>query len=604
MFILSTIYNDHKLLIESVSKVYRPLFAIKKENAKQWFYLSLIILFNTAQAILLVITNTYLNQIFGILSPSLSFTTFLMAALQYLGAVSVFAFTSVTNVFFNGKLTQHLDDVMVNANVKKWLDSNAFLGMNFIPSKKKKALNTAIFFSHDIQKSNSLAVRSFDSLINTILQFFAGLYGLWQLSAPLSLLVASYQITIPALIPIGAIVYSLVYCLIVGRLGYKLRDITRNKKDASNQLEAHSNHIDKNAESIALLRGHHRENRNFLNINKKINDYHVILNRLQSALSCFTIFNDHLQTLFAIALSLPQLISKQLTEGNVLSITNYFSKVVGFFTWQGDNCEDLANLSVLGDKFQSMKEQTAAWEALKNESRLNVLRKGNKLIINDILIKNPNKKDTFLQLKDFEFNKAKVTLIQGPSGIGKTSLFRALAQLWPYVEGKIKFPAEEDETHFIPQKPFFPQNESLFDAITYPHKCKTIEQGIRIRNLIKEFNLHHLISKARESKDWSKILSLGEQQKIALIRAIWHNPKLLFMDEPFSSMDLKSKELCEKRLLAHLPYTTIICIDHQGDSKFYDYLVTFKNHKLTKAPMKPMPIPHEKQSTRKFRKSI
>jgi ABC-type uncharacterized transport system fused permease/ATPase subunit len=100
-----------------------------------------------------------------------------------------------------------------------------------------------------------------------------------------------------------------------------------------------------------------------------------------------------------------------------------------------------------------------------------------------------------------------------------------------------------------------------------------------------------LLSNAAQQLDWSKTLSGGEQQKIALVRAIWHKPKLLFMDEPFSAMDLKSKKLCSSILLAYLKNTTIISIDHQGDHKFYDYLVTFKNNRLTQTA-----IPHHQDN--------
>ncbi|MBS0287441.1 MAG: ATP-binding cassette domain-containing protein [Proteobacteria bacterium] len=602
MFLLRKIVNDNIALFKSVYKVYGPTFEFKKENRWQWFLLASIILLNIAQAVLLVVTNTFLTSIFGILTPGITLGIFAKAAFQYMFAVGAVAVSSVANVFVNGKLIQFLDEHLSQEYVKKWLNTNAFIGLNYIPPEKQKLLNTAVFFSHDIQKSNALAVKSFDNLVSTFLQFLAGLYGLWQLSSPLTVTLLSTAITIPAIFPVGAITYAFLYCLIISRIDFKMRDTTRHKKETMNQLAAHSNHVDRNAEGIALLRGNQRENDNFLSIIKRAGNYQAILNRLQSALSWFTIFNEHLQSLAVIVLSIPQLITKQLNQGNIFSISNYFGKVVKFFTWQGEHCEDISNLTVLGDKFQLMSEQTATWDAIQKQSNLKITKK-DRLILNELLIKKPNNKDPFLKIKDFEFNHAKVTLLQGPSGVGKSSLFRALARLWPYVEGSVTLPNDERETYFMPQRVFFPNMASLYDAITYPHHCGK-RNIVKIKSLMEKFELSHLIANAELSKDWSKTLSGGEQQKIALIRAICHKPKLLFMDEPFASMDAKSKEVSEKNLLSLLPNTTIICIDHQGDSQFYDYLVTFNNQRLTQKPLKALSEKKTNHVDQKIRRSV
>lgn len=207
---------------------------------------------------------------------------------------------------------------------------------------------------------------------------------------------------------------------------------------------------------------------------------------------------------------------------------------------------------------------------------------GEKFELNHLVIQKPDRA-LLLNQEKFEFAKSAITLVQGESGVGKTTLFRALAGLWPYVSGNLTLPCKRDKIHVIPQQIFFPLCASLYEVIA--SSSNSLSSQPRINALLKEFKLE--IADPSLKMNWATNLSFGEQQRIALIRAIIAEPELLLMDEPYSALDGSSRENCEMLLKKHLPHTTIICIDHhslpdqqEASKEIYNHQVRVFDHQL------------------------
>ena len=140
-------------------------------------------------------------------------------------------------------------------------------------------------------------------------------------------------------------------------------------------------------------------------------------------------------------------------------------------------------------------------------------------------------------------------LVKGPSGSGKSTLFRALAGIWPWAKGKLQKPADfEQRVMFLPQRPYFPVG-SLRKALAYPEPADRYSDE-QLRQALDEALLPHLADRLDEEDSWGQKLSGGEQQRLAVARALLKRPRWLFVDEATSALDEAAERMVYERLQA------------------------------------------------------
>jgi len=152
-------------------------------------------------------------------------------------------------------------------------------------------------------------------------------------------------------------------------------------------------------------------------------------------------------------------------------------------------------------------------------------------------------------------------LVTGPSGAGKSTLFRAVAGIWPFGSGRIMVPSGA-KVMLLPQRPYFPI-APLAVAVGYPAKAGTFEDA-RVAEALVAVGLPELALRLSEEAHWNRMLSLGEQQRLAIARALLHAPDYLFLDEATASLDEAAEAKLYRLLQERLKGTTIISIGHRS----------------------------------------
>jgi putative ATP-binding cassette transporter len=152
-------------------------------------------------------------------------------------------------------------------------------------------------------------------------------------------------------------------------------------------------------------------------------------------------------------------------------------------------------------------------------------------------------------------------VVTGRSGTGKTTLLRSLAQMWPYTSGTVQRPVTGHETMFLSQMPYVPLGD-LRTVVSYPAKSGEISDE-DLQQVLAKVALPHLANRLNVEEDWAKVLSPGEQQRVAFARILLTRPKVALLDEATSALDEGLECVVYDLVRTELPDTVLISVSHR-----------------------------------------
>ena len=284
--------------------------------------------------------------------------------------------------------------------------------------------------------------------------------------------------------------------------------------------------------------------------------------RRTKKVTAFTSSYSQAAVIFPYILVAPAYFAEKIQLGGMMQTASAFGSVQDSLSFIITSYRTIA-------EWRSVVERLSGFEtAIENAAALNVDRniihvkpdgKG-PIDLDKLVVSLPN--GTPLVAADsFSISGNERTLVTGPSGAGKSTLFRAIAGVWPFGSGSISIPAKAT-LMMLPQRPYFPVG-SLKAAIVYPSEAGAFSSD-RVRDVLIAVGMPQLAARLEEEAHWNRMLSLGEQQRLGLARALLHEPQYLFLDEATASLDEPSEAALYKLIEKKLPATTIVSIGHRS----------------------------------------
>ncbi|WP_439236122.1 ABC transporter ATP-binding protein/permease [Lonepinella koalarum] len=520
-----------------------------KRSVKPLIYFVVIVFFNLFSVRLDILFSEWYKAMYDALQNSNENIFWIqMVVFSVLAAINI---SNVLLLYYLGqRFTIQWRTELNRQLVDKWLDKQAYYKTQYVYNQLD---NPDQRIQQDIQSyvSNSLSFAT--GVISSVVSIVAFTQILWNLSGEMTV----GSITVPHAMVFLVFIYVLVTSVFAFRIGRPLIQLNFANERLNANYRYSLIRIKEYAESIAFFRGENMErNILFKQFDKVIgNVWKMVYMTLK--LSGFNLMVSQVSVVFPFIIQASRFFSKQIQLGDLIQTSQSFGRVQSALSYFRNAYDEFAGYRAVLNRltgFHSAIEQATQPTEVKLHPLESAVR------FEQVSVKKPTG-ETLITDLTFDLPQGSSLLIKGPSGAGKTTLLRTIAGLWSHANGDIYLP--QQSALFLPQKPYLPQGR-LIDALFYPNLAPDNVDLVQAADTMRAVQLGHLSDKLEQENDWTRVLSLGEQQRLAFARLLITQPKIAFLDEASASMDEGLEDAMYRLLHERLPNTTIISVGHRS----------------------------------------
>ena len=495
---------------------------------------------------------------------------------RQLGTFTLLAVLYIVNgvyrVYFQQMLTIEWRTWLTENYLGNWLKDRAYYRLQLLD---KGTDNPDQRIADDLNGFVDLTLTLALGLLSAVVTLVSFIGILWGISGAITL----FGIEIPGYMVWVALVYAIGGTWLTHVIGKPLVGINfqlqRNEADFRYALVR----LRENAEGVALYRGEAGEYTNFrARFGSVIATWWSKMLK-QKQLGWFQSFYGQLAIIFPFLVASPRFFAGTMPLGGIFQIASAFGQVQGAMSWFINAYTSFANWKATVDRLtgfteamERVREEAAQMDGDRAEGA------ANDLSLAGLELRLPQGRP-LLAPTNVTLKKGEAVLVTGPSGAGKSTLFRAIAGIWPYWKGKVSLP-KGATLLFLPQKPYLPIG-TLKHAVAYPMDGKAFSDDAA-RDALAAVGLQHLSSDLAREENWAQLLSGGEQQRLAMARALLNKPDWLFMDEPTAALPDEDQAALYRTLKEKLPGTTLVSIGHRaGLAEFHARQLAWRGQALS-----------------------
>lgn len=479
--------------------------------------------------------------------------------LIFLFIASVFIILQVYRYYLQSMLGLRWRNWLTHQFLNRWLDQRSYY---YLEAFDNTTDNPDQRIQEDI---NALVTYSLDltiGLISSVTTLIVFLSVLWSLSGPLIIPLGSFgRLIIPSYLVWVAVIYAGLGTFFTFRIGRPLVSLNFEQQRREADFRFAAVDLRQHAEHVALYRGEHHQ-KNVLDrlFGKVLDNWYMIILR-QKLLLWLTAGYNQLAVFVPFIAVLPNYFGKVFKLGGMIQALRAFahvqdalSYIVTSYTkiaeWQAVSRRLITFLNHMNDAEKIAADSNKFIFTEKLDTNIVVKNVTASLPTGTVLLKHVNQ----------EFAHGKNYVIKGHSGIGKSTLVRVIAGIWPYGSGEIDLPKRR-KIMYVPQKSYMPLG-TLREALLFPDNINAISDE-KLKSLLRDCGLAELAPRIHEVAVWSLQLSPGEQQRIAFVRVIIHEPDWVFLDESTSALDLANEKNMYQLLKQNLPNCSVVSVGHR-----------------------------------------
>ena len=552
-------------LIKDAWLIARRYFLESEKSASALIYFFAII----ASIILIVGLNYALSLSLSTFWASLATLNFHLFLMNLLISSAIIVTITMVTLFRN---------FMTEILIFKWRE---FLTLDLINQYLSPEKQAYLFFSRQHQQMDNVGqniqwdVQKFSaSTLNLSFDFFGATlsivtftYSLWQIGGTLSFTLIGIPFIIPGYLVLASLFIGICANLISYYIGKLISPLINDRLNKEAEFRSEIEKVHENAEFIAQAKSSEYHQMKLISIFSSVQEFSFSTLYEKMKLNGFQFLFYSFSKLLPYLIASPLYFAKKLSLNELNQAGFAFSELSNSIAWFNNAYEEIALLKTTSERL------TKLYNHLDNlpKQEINIQKHSQNQINFDLdEVFTPTHELLFKNLK-LQFKPQEHVLINGASGLGKSTIFKSLAENWPYGKGEINIPSD-GSLMFLPQRPFIPSDD-FRAVISYPYHSSMYSDETYIQ-ILYDVGLSDFTRCLHEKKDWANSLSGGQQQRILFARALLQKPTWLFMDESSSSLDEPSEEKLYKTLKDLLKQTTIISISHKNTvAKFHDTII-------------------------------
>lgn len=420
--------------------------------------------------------------------------------------------------------------------------------------------------AEDVRVATELAVEFGIGLLISISTLVAFVGILWSLSGPLDLVLLGRPLEIPGYMVWAAVLYAMVGSGFTWLVGRPMVRINVRRTAAEADFRFGLTRARESGESIALIRGEADERRGIAVLFADVRAAMLDLMRSQRNLMWLTSAYGTLAVIFPMVVAAPAYFAGTMTLGVLMQVGSAFGQVQSALNWFVDSFPRIAEWRGAVARLSAFQDALDDLDALVADPAQPTIAveqtpsgAPERLVLDALEIAFADG-TTVIAGATAAIEPGERVLIRGDSGTGKSTLFRAIGGLWPWGSGRIVTPPRATMA-FLPQRPYLPLG-SLAGALCYPRAAADFSPD-ELRNALSEVGLEELSGRLDEVERWDRVLSLGEQQRLAFARLLLHHPRWIFLDEATAALDEANQDAMMRLVTERLPGAALVSIGHR-----------------------------------------